>query len=64
MQTWKSNIVTTGLIRVVAVNPSERLIAVAFSTGTISLIESRTGTLVASWKGGESEITSVRHFFL
>ncbi|CAO3703226.1 unnamed protein product [Rhizopus stolonifer] len=62
MQTWKSNIVATGLIRVVAVNPSERLIAVAFSTGTISLIESRTGTLVASWKGGESEITSMKFY--
>ncbi|KAG0744303.1 hypothetical protein G6F23_005330 [Rhizopus arrhizus] len=62
LHTWKSNIATTGLIRVIAVNPSERLIAVAFSTGTISLIESRTGTLVASWKGGESEITSMKFY--
>ncbi|KAI9277633.1 WD40-repeat-containing domain protein [Sporodiniella umbellata] len=62
MQTWKSNMAMTGLIRVIAVNPSDRLIAVAFSTGTISLIESRTGTLVASWKGAESEITSLKFY--
>lgn len=48
-----------GVIRIVAVNPSETLIAVGFSTGAISLLESRTGTLVASWKGGDTEITSV-----
>jgi hypothetical protein len=49
----------TGVTRVIAVNQSETLVAVGFSTGAISLIESRTGTLVASWKGGDTEITSV-----
>ena len=48
-----------GSIRMIAVNHSETLIAVGFSTGAISLIESRTGTLVASWKGGDTEITQV-----
>lgn len=48
-----------GVIRVIAVNPAETLVAVGFSTGAISLIESRTGTLVASWKGGDTEIASV-----
>lgn len=43
----------------IAVNHSETLIAVGFSTGAISLVESRTGTLVASWKGGDTEITQV-----
>jgi hypothetical protein len=50
----------SGVIRVIAVNPAETLVAVGFSTGAISLIESRTGTLVASWKGGDTEITSVK----
>lgn len=49
----------TGVIRVIAVNQAETLVAVGFSTGAISLIESRTGTLVASWKGGDTEITCV-----
>lgn len=49
----------TGTIRTIAVNQSETLIAVGFSTGAISLLESRTGTLVASWKGGDTEITMV-----
>lgn len=49
----------SGVIRVIAVNQAETLVAVGFSTGAISLIESRTGTLVASWKGGDTEITCV-----
>jgi hypothetical protein len=59
IHTWKSSSTLTGVIRVIAVNQAETLVAVGFSTGAISLIESRTGTLVASWKGGDSEITLV-----
>lgn len=59
LHTWKSSSMLNGVIRVIAVNPAETLVAVGFSTGAISLIESRTGTLVASWKGGDTEITSV-----
>lgn len=59
LHTWKSSSILNGVIRVIAVNPAETLVAVGFSTGAISLIESRTGTLVASWKGGDTEITSV-----
>jgi hypothetical protein len=44
---------------VVAVNAAETLIAIGFSSGVISLIESRTGSLVATWKGGDSEVTNV-----
>lgn len=43
----------------IAVNAAETLIAVGFSSGVISLLESRTGSLVASWKGGDSDVTSV-----
>ncbi|CEP18332.1 hypothetical protein [Parasitella parasitica] len=62
LHTWKSNCMVNGVIRVIAVNPSETLVAVGFSTGAISLIESRTGTLVASWKGGDTEITSMKFY--
>ncbi|CAO0792536.1 unnamed protein product [Mucor circinelloides] len=62
LHTWKSSSMLNGVIRVIAVNPAETLVAVGFSTGAISLIESRTGTLVASWKGGDTEITSMKFY--
>ncbi|KAI7849269.1 WD40-repeat-containing domain protein [Circinella umbellata] len=62
LHTWKSNANLTGSIRVIAVNQAETLIAVSFSTGAISLVESRTGTLVASWKGGDTEITMMKFY--
>ncbi|KAI8885674.1 WD40 repeat-like protein [Backusella circina FSU 941] len=62
IHTWKSSSTLTGVIRVIAVNQAETLVAVGFSTGAISLIESRTGTLVASWKGGDSEITLLKFY--
>ncbi|KAI8064937.1 hypothetical protein BDF21DRAFT_120574 [Thamnidium elegans] len=62
LHTWKSSSMMTGVIRVIAVNQAETLVAVGFSTGAISLIESRTGTLVASWKGGDTEITSMKFY--
>ncbi|OAD66078.1 hypothetical protein PHYBLDRAFT_160708 [Phycomyces blakesleeanus NRRL 1555(-)] len=52
----------TGTIRTIAVNKAETLIAVAYSTGAISLLESRTGTLIASWKGGDTEITMIKFY--
>jgi hypothetical protein len=54
--------ISTGTLKVIAVNTSETLIAVGFSSGVISLLESRTGSLVASWKGGDSDVTSVSIF--
>ena len=59
LHTWKSSSMLTGITRIIAVNQAETLVAVGFSTGAISLIESRTGTLIASWKGGDTEITCV-----
>ncbi|KAF7725380.1 WD repeat-containing protein 81 [Apophysomyces ossiformis] len=53
---------TTGTIRAIVVNQAETLIAVGYSTGAISLLESRTGTLVASWKGGDTEITLLKFY--
>ncbi|ORZ02951.1 WD40-repeat-containing domain protein [Syncephalastrum racemosum] len=62
LHTWKPSASMTGTIRTIAVNQSETLIAVGFSTGAISLLESRTGTLVASWKGGDTEITMIKFY--
>ncbi|KAI9318152.1 hypothetical protein BX666DRAFT_1935290 [Dichotomocladium elegans] len=62
LHTWKSSANLTGNIRIIAVNHSETLIAIGFSTGAISLLESRTGTLVASWKGGDTEITMMKFY--
>ncbi|KAL0079255.1 WD40-repeat-containing domain protein [Phycomyces blakesleeanus] len=62
LHTWKSSSNMTGTIRTIAVNKAETLIAVAYSTGAISLLESRTGTLIASWKGGDTEITMIKFY--
>ncbi|KAI8381047.1 WD40-repeat-containing domain protein [Radiomyces spectabilis] len=62
LHTWKSSLNTTGTVRAITVNQAETLIAVGYSTGVISLLESRTGTLVASWKGGDTEITMVKFY--
>ncbi|CAG8829105.1 10977_t:CDS:2, partial [Racocetra persica] len=42
--------------------PSETLIAVGFSSGVISLLESRTGTLIKSWKAGDTDISHVKFY--
>ncbi|KAG0169423.1 WD repeat-containing protein 81 [Apophysomyces sp. BC1015] len=62
LHTWKSSWNLTGTIRAIVVNHAETLIAVGYSTGAISLLESRTGTLVASWKGGDTEITLLKFY--
>jgi hypothetical protein len=54
-----NQITFVGTLKVIAVNAAETLVAVGFSSGVISLLESRTGSLVASWKGGDSDVTSV-----
>ncbi|KAI7863019.1 hypothetical protein BDF14DRAFT_1847877 [Spinellus fusiger] len=62
LHTWKSSSNMTGTLRAIAVNRAETLIAIAYSTGAISLLESRTGTLIASWKGGDTEITMIKFY--
>ncbi|CAO3620184.1 unnamed protein product [Cunninghamella echinulata] len=63
LHTWKTSAsLTIGTVRTIAVNKSETLIAVGYSTGTISLLETRTGGLVASWKGGETEISLLKFY--
>lgn len=65
LHTWKTSAsLTIGTVRTIAVNKSETLIAVGYSTGTISLLETRTGGLVASWKGGDTEISMVIYIYI
>ncbi|KAF4521699.1 hypothetical protein B566_EDAN012997 [Ephemera danica] len=47
---------TAGLIRCVAVGPSGNWVAVGQSSGHLSLLDIRTGMVLASWKGHEGEV--------
>lgn len=60
LHTWRSTSFVGVTIKVVTINPSETLLATGFSNGTVSLLESRTGTLVGSWRASDNEITQVR----
>ncbi|KAK9767412.1 hypothetical protein K7432_002813 [Basidiobolus ranarum] len=62
LHSWKSSTITTGTIRIIAVNPSETLVAIGYSTGNVSLIETRTGALVSVWKAADSDITSLKFY--
>ncbi|CAJ0824151.1 5401_t:CDS:10 [Entrophospora sp. SA101] len=62
LHSWKSVPTFAGMIKVICVNPSETLIAIGFSSGVISLLESRTGTLVENWKAGDSEIVHLKFY--
>lgn len=62
LHSWKSCPAFAGDIRVMCVSPSETLIAIGFISGVISLLESRTGTLIRSWKAGDTEITHMKFY--
>ncbi|CAG8522522.1 4819_t:CDS:10 [Paraglomus occultum] len=62
LHTWRSSAAFVGTIKVVCTNPAETLIAVGFSSGVVSLLESRTGMLVGSWKAGDTDIIHLRFF--
>ncbi|KAI8355039.1 WD40-repeat-containing domain protein [Mortierella sp. GBAus27b] len=57
LHTWRTTSHQGIVARKVTTSPSETLIATGFSNGAVSLLESRTGTLVGSWKASENEIT-------
>ncbi|CAI2162146.1 12710_t:CDS:10 [Funneliformis geosporum] len=59
---WRSAPIFAGNIRVVCINPCETLIAVGFTSGVISLLESRTGTLISSWKAGDTDIVHMKFY--
>jgi WD40 repeat protein len=62
LHSWKSTSGSAGTIRIVCINPSESLIAVGFTSGVISLLESRTGTLIYSWKAGDTDIVHLKFY--
>ncbi|CAG8477311.1 14714_t:CDS:10, partial [Dentiscutata heterogama] len=62
LYSWKSCPAFAGDIRVICVSPSETLIAIGFISGVISLLESRTGTLIRSWKAGDTEIAHMKFY--
>ncbi|KAI8089882.1 WD40-repeat-containing domain protein [Halteromyces radiatus] len=63
LHTWKSSAsITTGTIRAIVTNEAETWIAVGYSTGIIALLETRTGSLIANWKGGDTEVTLLKFY--
>lgn len=45
-----------GLIRCIAVGPSGYWVAVGQSSGSLTVLDIRTGMVLASWKGHEGEV--------
>ena len=48
-----------GLIRSVTVSPDSNWVAVAFSSGIVSVLDVRTGTLLGQRKGHDGDILQV-----
>ncbi|XP_044253256.1 WD repeat-containing protein 81 isoform X2 [Tribolium madens] len=46
----------TGLIRCLAVSPSGAWVATGQSSGTITVLDTRTGLIISTWKAHESEV--------
>lgn len=54
---WKlSTVQASASVRCIAIAPSGKWIAVALSTGQISLCDGQTGILIATWKSSDAEI--------
>ncbi|KAF9969750.1 WD repeat-containing protein 81 [Actinomortierella ambigua] len=62
MHSWRSTSAVGVTIKAVKTNASETLIATAFSNGTVSLLESRTGTMVANWRVSDNEVTQMAFY--
>ncbi|KAG0240959.1 WD repeat-containing protein 81 [Actinomortierella wolfii] len=62
MHTWRTTSSSGVTIKVVKTNPNETLIATAFSNGMVSLLESRTGTMVANWRVSDNEVTQMAFY--
>ncbi|XP_011308570.1 WD repeat-containing protein 81 isoform X2 [Fopius arisanus] len=50
----------TGLIRCIAVAPSGNWIALGQASGVLTILDIRTGLIIASWKGHECEILQLK----
>ncbi|CAG8474645.1 6116_t:CDS:10 [Ambispora gerdemannii] len=62
LHTWKCSTGFTGTIRAISVNTSETLIAVGFTSGIISLVDTRTGMMIGSWKAGDTDIIHLKFY--
>ena len=51
-----------GLVRCVVCSKDGRLVCVAHSSGIVSVLETRTGNLIASWKPHEGEVLCVKWY--
>ncbi|XP_056021929.1 WD repeat-containing protein 81-like isoform X3 [Ostrea edulis] len=59
---FKTSTTSAGLIRSLTCSPDNSWIAIGFSSGLMSLLDQRTGYLIATWKGHEGEILQVKAF--
>jgi WD repeat-containing protein 81 len=46
----------TGLIRCIAVAPSGNWVVLGQASGFLTILDTRTGLIIASWKGHECEV--------
>ena len=56
---FKCSTAPAGLMRCVTASPDGNWVAVGYSSGIISVVDTRTGLLLASWKGHEGELLQV-----
>lgn len=52
----------SGLIRCLAIAPSGNWVAAGQSSGSITVLDTRTGLVVASWRAHEGEVLQVNLF--
>lgn len=53
----------TGLIRCIAVSPSGNWVALGQASGFLTILDTRTGLIIASWKGHECEVKTLESPF-
>lgn len=53
---WKVSPGSSGSVRCIAVSPQGTWIAVGLSSGQLTLFDSRTGLIIASWKATDGEL--------
>ncbi|ORZ09718.1 WD40-repeat-containing domain protein, partial [Lobosporangium transversale] len=62
LHNWRTTSQLGLSIKALTISPAETLIATGFSNGTVSLLESRTGTLVGNWRASDNEITQMKFY--